>query len=43
LCRRVMWVSHVARVRNAYRVLDGKPERSRPLGRRECGWKDALR
>jgi hypothetical protein len=30
-------------VRNAYRVLDRKPERSRPLGRPKCGWKDILR
>jgi hypothetical protein len=30
-------------VRNAYRVLDGKPERSRPLGRLKCGWKDGIK
>jgi hypothetical protein len=32
-----------ARVRNAYKVLDGKPERRRLLGRPKCGWKYALR
>jgi hypothetical protein len=28
-------------VRNAYNVLEEKQERSRPLGRPKCGWKDA--
>jgi hypothetical protein len=34
--RRLRWAGHVARMgerRGAYRVLVGKPERSRPLGR----------
>ena len=34
--RRLRWAGHVARVdqsRNAYRVLVGKPESKRPLGR----------
>jgi hypothetical protein len=34
--RRMRWVGHVARTeekRNAYRLLVGKPERKRPLGR----------
>ena len=34
--RRLRWAGHVARVeqsRNAYRVLVGKPEGNRPLGR----------
>jgi hypothetical protein len=30
-------------MRNAYKVLDRKPERSRPLGRPKCGWKDAIK
>jgi len=33
---RVRWAGHVARVgerRNAYRILVGKPDGSRPLGR----------
>jgi hypothetical protein len=28
-------------VRNAYNVLEGKQERSRPFGRAKGGWKDA--
>jgi hypothetical protein len=34
--RRMRWAGHVARMgegRNVYRVLVGKPERKRPLGR----------
>jgi hypothetical protein len=31
------------RLRNAYKVLDGKPERCRPLGRPKCRWKDAIK
>jgi hypothetical protein len=34
--RRMIWAGHVARMgetRNAYRVLVGKPEGKRPLGR----------
>jgi hypothetical protein len=34
--RRVRWAGHVARMgekRNVYRLLVGKPERKRPLGR----------
>jgi hypothetical protein len=39
--RRMRWVGHVARMgdkRNAYRILVGKPEGKRPLGRprRRC-------
>jgi hypothetical protein len=35
--RRMIWAGHVARMlakRNAYRILVGKPEGKRPLGRR---------
>jgi hypothetical protein len=35
--RRMQWARHVARMgekRNAYRILVGKPEEKRPLGRR---------
>jgi hypothetical protein len=35
--RRIRWAGHVARMgekRNAYRILVGKPEGKRPLGRR---------
>jgi hypothetical protein len=34
--RRVRWAGHAARIgekRNAYKVVVGKPERKRPLGR----------
>jgi hypothetical protein len=29
--------------RNAYRLLVGKPERKRPLGRPKCKWVDNIR
>jgi hypothetical protein len=37
---------HAARVmekRNAYRILPGKPERNRPLGRARRWWKDNIK
>jgi hypothetical protein len=37
--RSMRWVRHVARMgekRNAYRLLVGKPEGKRPLGRSRC-------
>jgi hypothetical protein len=37
--RRMRWAGHVARIgetRNAYRILVGKPEGNRPLGRPRC-------
>jgi hypothetical protein len=39
--RRMRWVGHVARMgekRNAYRLLVGKPEKKRPLGRPRRRW-----
>jgi hypothetical protein len=39
--RRMRWVGHVARMRetrNAYRILVGKPEGKRPLGRPRRRW-----
>jgi hypothetical protein len=39
--RRMRWARHVARMgerRNAYRILVGKPEGRRPLGRPKCRW-----
>jgi hypothetical protein len=30
-------------MRNADKVLGGKPKRSRPLGRPKCGWRDAIK
>jgi hypothetical protein len=38
--RRMIWARHVARMgekRNAYRILVGKPEGKRPLGRLRSG------
>jgi hypothetical protein len=43
--RRMRWAGHVARmgeVRNAYSILDGKPEGSRPLGRPRRKWEDNI-
>jgi hypothetical protein len=39
--RRMRWAGYVARMgkkRNAYRILVGKPERKRPLGRIRRRW-----
>jgi hypothetical protein len=44
--RRMRWAGHVARTgekRNAYRLLVGKPEGKRPLGRPRRRWVDNLR
>jgi hypothetical protein len=44
--RRVKWTGHVARMgkpRNAYRILVGKPEGKRPLGRSRCRWVDNIK
>jgi hypothetical protein len=46
--RRMRWVGHVARMeekRNMYRLLVGKPEGKRPLGRPirwDCSWKGGM-
>ena len=43
--RRIRWARHVARMgekRGVYRVLVGKPEGKRPLGRPRCRWKDNI-
>jgi hypothetical protein len=40
------WAGHVARIgeeRKVYRVLMGKPEEKRPLGRPRRGWEDGFR
>ena len=40
------WAGHVARMeqfRSAYRVLVGKPERKKPLGRPRCKWEDNIK
>ena len=44
--RRMRWAGHVARMgeeMGAYRVLVGKPERKRPLGRPRRRWVDNIR
>jgi hypothetical protein len=44
--RRMRWVAHVARMgekRNVYRLLVGKPEGKRPLGRPRCRWMDNIK
>jgi hypothetical protein len=40
------WAGHVARVgegRGVYRVLDGRPEGKRPLGRPRHRWEDNIK
>ena len=44
--RRVRWAGHVARMgerRGVYRVLAGKPEGKRPLGRPRRRWEDNIK
>jgi hypothetical protein len=44
--RRMRWAGHVARMgegRNVYRVLVGKPEGRRPLGRPRRRWGDGIK
>jgi hypothetical protein len=44
--RRMRWAGHVACMgaeRNVYRVLMGKPEGKRPLGRPRHRWEDGIR
>jgi hypothetical protein len=44
--RRMRWAGHVARMgeeMNAYRILVGKPEGKRPLGRHRRMWEDNIR
>jgi hypothetical protein len=44
--RRMRWVGHVARMeerRGVYRVLVGKPEGTRPLGRPRLRWGDNIK
>jgi hypothetical protein len=44
--RKMRWAGHVARMgekKNAYRLLVGKPEGKRPLGRPRCRWVDNIR
>jgi hypothetical protein len=44
--RRMKWAGHAARMgkqRNAYRLLVGKPEGKRPLGRSRRRWADKIK
>jgi hypothetical protein len=44
--RRMRWAGHVARMgekRNVYRLLVGKPEGKRPLGRPRSMWMDNIK
>ena len=44
--RRTRWAGHVARIRErrgVYRVLVGKPEGKRPLGRPRRRWEDNIK
>ena len=44
--RRIRWAGHVARMgegRGVYRVLVGKPEGKRPLGRPRRRWEDNIK
>ncbi|KAJ4439424.1 hypothetical protein ANN_07548 [Periplaneta americana] len=46
ISRRLRWAGHVARMgesRNAYRMLVGRPEGKRPLGRPRRRWKDNIK
>jgi len=43
--RRMRWAGHVARMgerRGVYRILVGKPEEKRPLGRPRRRWEDNI-
>jgi hypothetical protein len=43
--RRVKWAGHIARMgekRDAYRILVGRPEGRRPLGRPRHRWEDNI-
>jgi hypothetical protein len=44
--RRMRWAGHVARMgveKGVYRVLVGKPEGKRPMGRPRCRWEDNIK
>jgi hypothetical protein len=44
--RRMRWVGYVARIgekRGAYRILVGRPEGRRPLGRPRRRWEDNIK
>jgi hypothetical protein len=44
--RRMRWLGHVARIeeiRKAYKILVGKPEGTKALGRPRRGWEGSIR
>jgi hypothetical protein len=44
--RRMRWMEHVARMEEGsgvYRVLVGRPESKKPLGRPRCRWEDNIK
>jgi hypothetical protein len=44
--RTMRWAGHVARIgeeRKLYKVLVGKPEGRRPLGKPRCRWENGIR
>jgi len=44
--RKMRWAGHVAHMgkgRSLYRILVGKPEGKRPLGRHSCRWEDNIK
>jgi hypothetical protein len=44
--RRIRWaghISHMGETRGAYRVLEGRPEGKRPLGRPRHKWEDNIK
>jgi hypothetical protein len=44
--RLMRWAGHVAHMGetgNSYRILVGKPEKRRPLGRPRCRWEDNIK
>ena len=46
ISRIISWARHVARMgkkRDVYRVLVGKPERKKPLGKTRCRWEDNIK
>jgi hypothetical protein len=46
MSRMMKWTGRVARIgakRNAYRILMGKPEGKRPVGRPRCRWEDNVK
>ena len=44
--RKMRWVGHIAHmgeVRGMHRILVGKPQGKRPLGRPRCRWEDNIK